>query len=135
MTSRTLTGVTEDMTKDDGLPSGEWTGFFTRSKVKGINVINLSLEFRERRVAGTGWLVASNGSVRFVLLARYLRLTQEIVGMTRYDRKLRIRFCGFGDGIKRGLWGTWNHSGSLRGGFQIWPVSDVSQEAFLRTGK
>lgn len=116
----------------NGCPSGQWTGFFTRSKIKGINVINLSLGFRERRVAGTGSLVASNGSVRFVLLASYLRLGGEIVGMMRYDRKLRVRFCGYGDGIKRGLWGTWNHSGSLRGGFQIWPVSNVSQEEYNR---
>lgn len=106
---------------NERFPSGEWTGFFTFSGIEGINVMNLQLGFRERRVAGTGW----NEDGRLVIVGSYSQPSREIIGTLRYRRSNKVSFRGFGDGARLGgCWGVWENENpsTVGGGFHIWPV-------------
>lgn len=102
-------------------PSGQWSGFYNRTGKPSPIALNLSLSFHHpRRVTGTG----SARSARLVLLAT-CSPTRELVGTLAYDRKLRVQFRAYADGVDGGLWGTWqaaNSSPSCQGGFRIWPT-------------
>lgn len=77
--------------------------------------MDLQLTFKNGAMSGDG-----NDDVgRFLIGGEYDAQSLECHWLKTYPGSHDVQYQGFRDG--KGIWGTWEIGGSLRGGFHIWP--------------
>ncbi|MCZ7648669.1 MAG: hypothetical protein M5U26_25995 [Planctomycetota bacterium] len=75
----------------------------------------LTLEFKTGNLRGDGY----DGVGAFLIRGRYDRESREVWWTKQYLLAHAVDYRGFREG--RGIWGTWEIRGQVRGGFRIWP--------------
>ena len=109
---------------DDRFPSGPWTGFFLMPRSSKRHGMELVLTFRNGAMHGIGrdWVG------EFLIRGRYQVEDGKCWWTKSYIGKHDVAYQGYNEG--KGIWGTWEISAALRGGFHIWPVgmADPTQQ-------
>lgn len=99
---------------DDLFPSGPWTGFYNYQP-GARHRMDLRLVFAGGRMTGEG----SDDVGRFAVRGRYDAATRECHWTKSYVGAHDVFYRGFREG--KGIWGTWEITAFLHGGFHIWP--------------
>ncbi len=119
----------ENLESDPRFPSGEWTGFYLQYWLPGRHPTNLTLNFREGTLTGTG----SDHVGSFTVDGTYDVRSGKCAWNKQYIGRHSIAYRGVNEG--QGIWGVWELKqlwGLLtdRGGFHIWPEGcDVAAES------
>ena len=99
---------------DDLFPSGPWTGFYNYAP-GDRHRMDLRLAFAGGRMTGEG----SDDVGRFTIRGRYDTAMRECYWTKSYASAHDVFYRGFREG--KGIWGTWEITAFLHGGFHIWP--------------
>ena len=95
-------------------PSGPWTGFYNY-RPGDRHRMDLHLTFANGNLSGDG--VDDIG--RFLIKGRYDTASRECYWTKTYVGAHDVFYRGFREG--KGIWGTWEITIQLHGGFHIWP--------------
>jgi len=95
-------------------PSGPWVGFYNYAPGERHRM-DLHLTFARGRMTGDG-----NDDVgRFLVKGHYDDASRECHWTKAYLGAHEVFYRGFREG--KGIWGTWEITAFLHGGFHIWP--------------
>ncbi len=103
---------------DSRFPSGRWLGFFLDKRMPGRHDMELTLDFADGRMSGSG----RDRVGTFTVEGAYDIKDGACLWIKGYINAHAITYRGFNEG--KGIWGTWelNWSGLIyTGGFHIWP--------------
>jgi len=95
-------------------PSGPWTGFYNYQP-GDRHRMDLDLTFAGGQLRGVG----SDDVGRFTVRGRYDPTSLECYWTKHYVGAHDVFYRGFREG--KGIWGTWEITAFLHGGFHIWP--------------
>jgi hypothetical protein len=119
----------EDLESDPRFPSGAWTGFYLQYWLPGRHTTDLTLDFREGTLTGTG----SDHVGPYTIDGTYDVRTGQCAWNKQYVGRHCVAYRGVNEG--QGIWGVWElkQLGGLltdRDGFHIWPDGcDVAAES------
>ena len=122
-------GNMQDVPNDQQFPCGEWIGFFCRQGEAARYWMQLELTFADGIICGSG----TDRLGLFVVRGRYRPDDGTCQGSKRYVGGGDIFIRGYNEG--QGIWGVWELSEKIRGGYHIWPahMNLIDQEAILKT--
>lgn len=108
------------MNATNNYPSGPWTGFYLEGRQPQKHRQDLTLEFGNGRITGSG----SDDLGKFVVAGGYDTKTGECHWTKTYVGAHDVCYRGFREG--KGIWGTWEIGKDYHGGFRIWPLAHGS---------
>ena len=103
-------------------PSGEWEGFYTYGVGGRKGDMQLTLEFSDQKVRGSGAdpIGAFRFDGKYDIAAGTCQMTK------RYLGQHSVYYDGMAD--ENGIWGKWKIDGDWTGGFHIWPKKTSGEE-------
>ena len=103
-------------------PSGEWEGFYMYGAGTKKEEMQLSLEFSNRKVRGSGTDPIGPFSFdgKYDVGAGTCQMTKN------YPGQHSVYYDGVAD--ENGIWGKWTIAADLTGGFHIWPKKTPGNE-------
>lgn len=105
------------------IPSGPWHGFYTYASMTSRHRMDLRLDFRGGRIAGTG--VDDIG--RFAIDGHYDDETLHCAWRKTYLGAHSVMYDGAWD--LGSIYGMWTIAPASKGGFRIWPGARGEGEA------